>query len=173
MRLQTTTGSAELELAMNTAFLALPVGITCLCLGLLLTVAKQEFLGGSMSKWVRCFVFWTPRMFGVVFALLVGVFALNVFGAGYDLWETTVALFMHLIPSLLIVAMIAVTWRWELIGGALLLGAAFVIVIQFALGWGNDWTLYTTFVATLVLVAALFFVNYHYHNELQTHVPAS
>ena len=52
-----------------------------------------------MTTIARTLVFWTPRFFGVLFALFISMFALDVFGEGRGFWETTLALLMHLIPA--------------------------------------------------------------------------
>ena len=63
--------------------------------------------------------FWTPRILGVLFAAFLSIFALDVFGEGYGFWGTIVALFMHLIPTWIVLALLAVAWRWEGVGGIL------------------------------------------------------
>jgi hypothetical protein len=63
-----------------------------------------------------------------LFAIFISLFALDVFMEGYGLWETIAALFMHLIPTAIILGVLAIAWRWEKIGGILfvLLGVAYI-----------------------------------------------
>ncbi len=56
---------------------------------------------------------WLPRILCILFAAFISIFALDVFGAGYTASETLVALFMHLIPTGLILIALAIAWRWE------------------------------------------------------------
>lgn len=72
-------------------------------------------MGQSVSK----VLYWSPRILGVLIAIFVSIFALDVFGEGYSFWETIAALAMHLIPTLVILVVLGIAWRWEWIGGFL------------------------------------------------------
>ena len=64
-------------------------------------------------------LYWTPRVLCILFALFLSIFALDVFGEGYSVWDTIVALFMHLIPVYMVIAALLVAWRWEWVGAVL------------------------------------------------------
>lgn len=64
---------------------------------------------------------WTPRVLAIGFAAFLALFALDVFGEYETVGETLIALFMHLIPVLLLLVATALAWRWPLVGGALFL----------------------------------------------------
>ena len=80
---------------------------------------------------MKKFLYWCPRVLGVLFILFISIFALDVFDAGLDFWGTIVALFMHLIPSFALLITLAVAWKWEIVGGIgfLLLGAAYIFTM--------------------------------------------
>jgi hypothetical protein len=46
-----------------------------------------------------------------VFAVFISMFELDVFGAGYGFLNTIIALLMHLIPTVIILIVLAVSWR--------------------------------------------------------------
>ncbi len=62
---------------------------------------------------------WLPRVIGILFAAFISLFALDVFNEGYAFGELLIALLMHLIPTLLIIAVLAIAWRNEWIGAIL------------------------------------------------------
>jgi hypothetical protein len=64
-----------------------------------------------------------PRVLSIAFIAFLSLFALDVFSEGYGFLETIAALFMHLIPSFVLIGVLALAWRWEFIGAALF-GAA-------------------------------------------------
>ena len=66
-----------------------------------------------MSTISKRLLFWLPRGFCLLFAAFISLFALDVFSEGYSLGETLVALFMHLIPTFVILLALAVAWRRE------------------------------------------------------------
>ena len=110
-----------------------------------------------MNKPVRQVLFWMPRVAGILFILFIGIFALDVFGQGYSFGELLLALFMHLLPSIVLAIAVALAWRWEWIGAVLFVGFAvwyvammrdfplsvylllagipFVVGVLFAMGW--------------------------------------
>ncbi len=66
-----------------------------------------------MNQSISKILYWSPRILGVLIAIFVSLFALDVFGEGYSFWETIAALAMHLIPTLVILVVLVIAWRWE------------------------------------------------------------
>jgi hypothetical protein len=101
---------------------------------------------------------WTPRILGVLFALFISIFALDVFGEGYSFWETLVALVMHLVPTALVVVALLIAWRWEWAGALLFvaLGVAYFLMTRGRF----DWLTYLLIPGPLFLMGALFLVNW-------------
>lgn len=62
---------------------------------------------------------WAPRFLGIAFALFVSVFALDVFGEGYGLWQTLAALTRHLTPTCAVVIALMAGWRHDRLGALL------------------------------------------------------
>ncbi|MDP2782617.1 hypothetical protein [Devosia sp.] len=54
----------------------------------------------------------------------ISMFALDVFGMDAPPLQLALGLFMHLLPSVVLVAVLAIGWRWPLVGGALYLVVA-------------------------------------------------
>ena len=82
-----------------------------------------------MTNGRKKLLFWTPRIICIVFALFTSVFAFDVFSEGRGFWETILALVMHLVPTAVILLVLAISWRWEWIGGLLFiaLGGFYVV----------------------------------------------
>ncbi len=74
-------------------------------------------------------IWWLVRLLAILFIIFISLFALDVFG------ETNwpFALFMHLIPSYIVVALTVIAWNNERIGGALFIvgGLLFMAVSRF------------------------------------------
>lgn len=118
-----------------------------------------------MNSSTRRLLYWSPRILTLLFAVFLSLFALDVFGEGYDLWGTLVALFMHLIPTWIVLVVLIVSWRWEWIGAV-----AFVFLgllyVWFALERGHpEWTLAIT--APLFLIGGLFLFNWLKRKEIR------
>lgn len=73
-------------------------------------------------------LYWVPRIFGILLIIFVSLFALDVFGADFS-W---VALLIHLIPTLILVAILLISWKWPKVGGVLwiLIGLYYVFMTK-------------------------------------------
>lgn len=76
-----------------------------------------------MKKVIR----WLPRILAILFILFMSVFALDVFGE--PRWY--LALFMHLIPSFVLIFLTIIAWKRRRIGGILFLLAGCVMTFFF------------------------------------------
>ena len=68
---------------------------------------------------------------GILIAVFVSLFALDVFGEGYSTKETIVALAMYLIPTFVILVVLGIAWRWEWIGGFLFVALGVLYITLF------------------------------------------
>ena len=119
-----------------------------------------------MKRPVKRLLFWAPRILCILFAVFVSLFALDVVGEGYGLWGTILALLMHLIPTGVILIVLAISWRWEWVGGVLFIALG---VLYLVLAWGRlHWSAYLVISGPLFLVGVLFLINWLYRAELRT-----
>jgi hypothetical protein len=118
-----------------------------------------------MKQQTKPFLFWSPRVLTLLVALFLSLFALDVFGEGYGFWGTAVALFMHLIPTWIVLVVLALSWRWEWVG-AVLFVALGLIYAYFAVGRGHpEWTVPIS--CPLFLVGGLFLLNWLYRKQIR------
>lgn len=100
---------------------------------------------------------WLPRVLGLLFALFLGLFALDVFEIEASFWELLGGFLIHLMPTFLILAGVAIAWRWPLQGGILCLLLTFLLALRFG-GLGN-WLGVLPFFSPLTVVGALFILD--------------
>ena len=103
-------------------------------------------------------LFWTPRILCLLFAGFISLFALDVFQENHGFWNTTVALLTHLIPTGILLIILAVSWRWEWFGALFFpaLGAFYIIAF-----WGRfSLSTYLVISGPLVLVGVLFLLGW-------------
>ena len=111
------------------------------------------------------FFIWTPRVTGILFALFLSIFALDVFGAGYEIGETMLALFMHLLPVFVLAIAVAIAWRWQWVGALLFAGFGIWYLVT---SWGIfPISVYLIIVGPSFTIAGLYLFNWHYRSELQ------
>ena len=125
-----------------------------------------------MSNISKRALFWTPRALSLLFVLFLSLFALDVFGEHLGFWRTALALAMHLIPSFVLIAVLALAWRWEWIGAALY-GAAGLLYVLWAssmsitlpLAVRLNWIL--AIAGPAFVIAGLFLANWLKRSELR------
>ena len=77
-----------------------------------------------MNTTLKKTLLWTPRIAGILFVLFISLFAFDVFEEGLGFWGTLLALFMHLLPSILLAIAISIAWKREWFGAVLFIGWA-------------------------------------------------
>ncbi len=93
-------------------------------------------------------------MLGILFALFLSIFALDVFGTGAGFWATLLALVMHLLPVGILVIGLIFAWRWEWVGAVLFLGFG---IGYLATAWGHfPLAVYWVIVGPAFLVRKMF-----------------
>lgn len=112
-------------------------------------------------------LYWTPRVLGILFAAFVSIFALDVFGEGYGFWGTILALVMHLIPTLLVLTVLVIAWRWERVGGILLIALGVFYVIESWTRTHIHWSSYLVISGPLFLIGGLFLTDWAYRARIR------
>jgi len=66
-------------------------------------------------------IHWVPRIICILAILFVSMLALDSFDPRYTLWQQLRAFAIHLIPTYILILFLIVSWKWELIGGMMLI----------------------------------------------------
>jgi lysylphosphatidylglycerol synthetase-like protein (DUF2156 family) len=115
-----------------------------------------------MKPWLT----WTPRILCLLFAVFLSLFALDVFGQGFGYWETVLALLMHLIPTGIVLVVLAVSWRWERIGAILFMALGIWYLLT---AWGRfHWSADVVISGPLLLIGVLFLASWLNRTRIQS-----
>src|SRR3990172_658449 len=109
------------------------------------------------EKTVNGLLYWVPRVLVIFFTLFVGMFALDVFGEGYDFSETIIAFLIHLLPVYIILLLLVITWKWEYFGGI-----SFVLLGLFYMTWTGlsfPYYVYLLMSGIPILIGVLFILD--------------
>jgi uncharacterized membrane protein len=109
-------------------------------------------------------IYWLPRILSIAFVLFISLFALDVFGQ-YSGWELVVGLFMHLIPSFVLLAVVLISWKYELVGAVVFF--AFAVFYVITAGLGRPWTWYAFISGPAVVVSILFLLSWLQKKKLK------
>jgi len=96
-------------------------------------------------RWMTTAVLWTPRVLAIALALFMAMFAMDAYlEEGNDFWQTTESFVTHLVPSLCVIAILAIGWRRD---GLASIGFLALSIAYFAASSG-----WRSFPASLIIV---------------------
>ena len=75
----------------------------------------------------------------------------------YTGWDLVLALFMHLLPPLILLGVVVISWKYDLVGAVVFFG--FAVFYVFAAGFDRPWSWYAFISGPALIVAALFLVS--------------
>ena len=101
---------------------------------------------------------WSPRVLGILVSLFLGLFALDSFSEGRPFVESLGAFAIHVAPAVLLLAVVAISWRWPWVGAVTFIGlaAAYTTMVR-----RLDWILLIS--GPLLVVGALFLWSWWYY----------
>jgi glucose-6-phosphate-specific signal transduction histidine kinase len=106
---------------------------------------------------------WSPRILGVLVCLFLSLFALDAFESGKSLGQALPDYAVHIAPMLVLLAIVAISWRYEWVGGIVFTGlaTAYAIFARGHLSW------IAAIGAPLLVVGLLFLWSWRHHEELR------
>jgi hypothetical protein len=150
----------------NLALISIPLILLYGSIGLILTAMNQKEVDRKINLKLSRFLYYTPRIAGILMIIFVSLFALDVFTEGGKFWEQLLGFVIHASPSILLGILMFFAWRKPEIG-FVVFGLAAVFFLRFVLfgsqfGAGN----FIIFVAPLGLISALFWINWKWKEAL-------
>lgn len=119
---------------------------------------------------------WLPRLLGLAAIGFISIFALDSFDPSLPLAEQLLHFGAHMLPSFLLLAILAIAWKWERIGGIifLLLGLGFSPLVYMLNHGRNRFSVAQSLVVVLIITVpfiitgSLFLLSYRQKKKLQT-----
>lgn len=112
-------------------------------------------------------LYWTPRILSILFICFLSLFSLDVYEPGMSVGDVALGLFMHNIPSLIMIALLIIAWRRDLVGavsfigaGLLYMGLVFFNVVNSELPWYIAITWSLTIAGPAFLIGILYLINW-------------
>jgi len=99
---------------------------------------------------------WIARILAILYVLFISLFALDVFQPDIPLSELLIGLFMHLIPSFVIAAIIWIAWKNPLVGGVLFIATGLGFSFFFHI---ESWSTFAIIAAPPILIGLIFLIE--------------
>ncbi len=90
-----------------------------------------------MNQPINKYLYWTPRILSIIIILFLALFSLDIFDGNYGFWGTLLGLFMHNLPSLVLLVILIISWKHEIVGGIvfILAGLLYIAITMMSVGW--------------------------------------
>ena len=115
-------------------------------------------------------MYWTPRILAIVFILFLAMFSLDIFDNNYTFWEIVLGLFMHNIPTFILLIVLLISWRYEIVGAVAFILAGILYIVWLLMSQKLEW--YMLFWVLQIagptfLVGILFWVNWKKRKQVR------
>ncbi len=101
-------------------------------------------------------LYWSPRILGILYIGFLAVFALDVFIPGQTLMYYLQALLIHLLPNFILAVVLLISWKYQKLG-SLLFGISFLLCMLF-FGKNGFFISQLLIFSPLLLISFLFFI---------------
>jgi hypothetical protein len=123
-----------------------------------------------MTQPVNKTLYWAPRILSIALIAFLTLFSLDVFEAGASTREILTGLFLHNIPSIILMIVLIIAWKYEIVGAvAFILAGLFYIALNIRnavpMPMALTWSL--TLSGPAFLIGILFLMNWR--NKKGTH----
>ena len=121
-----------------------------------------------MKKNINKFIYWAPRILGIIFILFLTMFSLDVFQPGLTVWQIVIGLFIHNLPALILLIVLIISWKYEIIGGIVFILAGLLYICLLVTGSHFEWYMLIwslTISGPAFLIGILFLINWSKKNK--------
>ncbi|WP_374685810.1 hypothetical protein [Promineifilum sp.] len=109
-----------------------------------------------MSTQPNRLLHWTPRLLGVLYAVFISAFALDVWGMDGSFGDKLGGFLIHLTPTYAVVVALIIAWIRPAAGGVIFIGLAAVFSLFF--GW-QEATVLLIMALPLIVIGLLFLAD--------------
>ncbi|MFH0734309.1 MAG: hypothetical protein V1773_05830 [bacterium] len=106
-------------------------------------------------------LFWSPRVLNILYIGFIGMFSLDVFDGKYGFWETLLGFLIHNIPTMILIIILIISWKWPLMGAAFnfLAGVGLAFIIKSTI------YVFAILLTPLIAVCLLYFADWYYNKR--------
>lgn len=103
-------------------------------------------------------LYWAPRATAILAILFLMSFSLDCFSVNEGLGKLLLCISTHTIPAFILAIVVTVAWKWELIGGIVLI-VLVIVISNYVHGFLINTAM--TILFSIVLLAGILFIIHH------------
>jgi hypothetical protein len=111
---------------------------------------------------MKKFLAWSPRILTITFIIFISLFALDAFTEPNNFWLNLAGFFIHLIPSLILIIILLISWRQKLFGGITFIILSIIFSIFFHTY--EDLIVFAILTVPMLIIGILYLID-HYKNK--------
>jgi hypothetical protein len=148
-------------LLLNILILSIPLLLLYGSIYVLLMGWHERSTLGKVSPRLAKIIHWAPRVAALLIIFFVGLFSLDVFGAGAPPLEVLIGFLMHNLPSVAMLVLLIFAWKRPVVGFVAFLIAAAAFAVFFV---RDIYALpnLLLFVLPILLIASLFYADWQW-----------
>ena len=114
-----------------------------------------------MPSKISKFVYWTPRIISILYICFLAIFSFDVIEPGVSIGQIIIGMLIHNIPSFVLTAVLAVSWKREIVGGIVftVVGSLFLARAVAAVVMNGFGEIVAALAGSLLLAAPALFVG--------------
>jgi hypothetical protein len=151
---------------LNLFLISIPLILLYGAIGLILFAIRQKSLDGKINTRISRFLYYTPRIAGVLMIIFVALFALDMFGGNKSFWQQLLGFVIHAAPSIILAILMFFAWRKPVIG-FVVFGLAAVLFLRFVFGSSFGPGNFVMFVAPMAVISAMFWINWKWGDVIR------
>jgi len=158
-------GPAPIYFITNLILISIPLILLFSTLAVILHASQQRTKTGLLSGRLAKIVYYLPRISGIIIAIFISLFALDVFDLDGTIWQKIVGFIIHAAPAIIFGLVMFFAWKRPVIGVVVFgLGAIFFLRFVF-MGTDFDFSNFLIFSCPLGIISYLFFLNWKWKLE--------
>lgn len=123
-----------------------------------------------MANKINPYIFWIPRVLSILLILFLGLFSLDVFEGNHKFWEYVGGFLIHNIPSFILLAILIISWRYEIVGGIVYIlagvGYFFMMVTNHNFSFWNAMSAVALIGLPAVIIGVLFLIGWFQRRKI-------
>lgn len=157
---QVDRGPSPIFFITNLLIISVPLILLFGAIAVIFLALQQHKTTGVLSERLSRLVYRIPRIAGIIIAIFISLFALDVFEMDGTIWEKIGGFIIHAAPALIFGLVMFFAWKKPLIG-AIVFGLGAVYFLRFILfgrffGFPN----FLIFFSPLAAISILFYLNW-------------
>ncbi len=105
-------------------------------------------------------IFWTPRILSIIFICFLVVFSFDVFEMELSFLQIIGALFIHNLPSLILLAVLIISWKHEIVGAITFILAGLIYILLLLMRGWYHWSGLLLIALPAFIIGTLFLIGW-------------